>query len=84
MARGMREEACCHTRYHMEQDPHSFVLGSLPSRAAKKQGVLPSREYYDNKVSKECCILYKAYLYSGRQSIRVFDSGWVIDTIKFL
>ena len=30
-----------------EQDPHSFVLGSLPCRAAKKSGVLPSREYYD-------------------------------------
>ena len=47
MARGVRKEACCRARSQMEQDPHSFVLGLLPSRAAKQQGVLPSRVYYD-------------------------------------
>jgi hypothetical protein len=36
VARGVREEACGRARSTMEQDPHSFVLGLLPSRAAKK------------------------------------------------
>jgi hypothetical protein len=36
VARGVREEACGRVRSTKEQDPHSFVLGSLPSRSAKK------------------------------------------------
>ena len=35
VARVRREEACGRAS-NKEQDPHSFALGSLPSRAAKK------------------------------------------------